>query len=186
MVITSSTRNRVGGKTPRGFESHRLRQNEHPHLSDFCSDKWGPFFAIVPHWRPSVPCYQTLNLTENFYLPLSVGVDLYLPSGRYRLRWRPGFLDRLLAFILSTAHSLAYWGCSRISLISNIFSVLLARGKRMPCRRCFAARQSLFNPPQYCFYQMKPQIAKYKYYHKKQQECSDLFPRHNLPHFVAK
>ena len=31
MVITSSTRNRVGGNTPRGFESHLLRQNNsHP------------------------------------------------------------------------------------------------------------------------------------------------------------
>ena len=31
MVITSSTRNRVGGNTPRGFESHLLRQNkDHP------------------------------------------------------------------------------------------------------------------------------------------------------------
>lgn len=27
MVITSSTRNRVDGKTSRGFESHRLRQS---------------------------------------------------------------------------------------------------------------------------------------------------------------
>ena len=41
MVITSSTRNRVGGNTPRGFESHLLRQNNsHPFgwLLFFCSE----------------------------------------------------------------------------------------------------------------------------------------------------
>ena len=39
MVITSSTRNRVGGNTPRGFESHLLRQNkDHP-------SGWSLFFT---------------------------------------------------------------------------------------------------------------------------------------------
>ena len=39
MVITSSTRNRVGGNTPRGFESHLLRQNkDHP-------SGWSLFFS---------------------------------------------------------------------------------------------------------------------------------------------
>ena len=32
-----------------------------------------------------MPCYQTLNLTENFYLPLSVGVDLYLSQRQIQI-----------------------------------------------------------------------------------------------------
>ena len=39
MVITSSTRNRVGGNTPRGFESHLLRQNKDP------PSGWSLFFT---------------------------------------------------------------------------------------------------------------------------------------------
>ena len=46
-----------------------MLQNEHPHLSEQkCSDKWGPFFAIVPHWRPSMPCHQVL-ISDREFLP---------------------------------------------------------------------------------------------------------------------
>lgn len=39
-----SPRNRLTVNPVRGFESHRLRQNKGPHLSEQkCSDKWGPF-----------------------------------------------------------------------------------------------------------------------------------------------
>ena len=147
----------------------------------------GGLFAIGPHWRPSMPCRQIL-ISDREFLP-AVQCRRGSVSAAEADTDCAGNLDFWISsslFILSAARLLAYCAYFWISLISSIFSVLLVREKRVPCRRCFAACQSLFNPPQYCFYQMKPQIAKYKYYHKKQQECSDLFPRHNLPHFVAK
>jgi len=68
---------------------------------------------------------------------------------------------------------------------SNILSVLLIRGEWMPCR-IFVTCKQLFNLPQYCFYKMKPEIAKQKHNHKEQQERSHFSNRHFFPHFVAK
>lgn len=61
MVITSSTRNRVGGNTPRGFESHLLRQNNsHPF-------GWLLFFA------PKVGFERRLLETCQWHVSTAVG-----------------------------------------------------------------------------------------------------------------
>ena len=61
MVITSSTRNRVGGNTPRGFESHLLRQNkDHPF-------GWSLFFA------PKVGFERRLLETCRWHVSTAVG-----------------------------------------------------------------------------------------------------------------
>ena len=61
MVITSSTRNRVGGNTPRGFESHLLRQNkDHP-------SGWSLFFA------PKVGFERRLLETCQWHVSTAVG-----------------------------------------------------------------------------------------------------------------
>ena len=61
MVITSSTRNRVGGNTPRGFESHLLRQNkDHP-------SGWSLFFT------PKVGFERRLLETCQWHVSTAVG-----------------------------------------------------------------------------------------------------------------
>ena len=61
MVITSSTRNRVGGNTPRGFESHLLRQNkDHP-------SGWYLFFT------PKVGFERRLLETCQWHVSTAVG-----------------------------------------------------------------------------------------------------------------
>ena len=61
MVITSSTRNRVGGNTLRGFESHLLRQNkDHP-------SGWSLFFT------PKVGFERRLLETCQWHVSTAVG-----------------------------------------------------------------------------------------------------------------
>ena len=77
-VITRTTRNRLVGKTARGFESHHLRQCGEMPPFDALQGSLGAHFSL---WsEPTVHCYVCLRLIRRFLLTRSQG----LPRSRWR------------------------------------------------------------------------------------------------------